>query len=122
MSYFSERELSCRHCGEYYFDAAFLIVINQIREDCGWPFYVSSGYRCPAHPKEKVKLSSGTHSQGLAIDVLCAGEQALQLIEVAKAHGVQRIGVHQKGTISTRFIHLDWGHEHHFPSPAIWSY
>lgn len=122
MSYFTRNELSCRHCGEYYFDSDFLIVINQIREEADWPFVVTSAYRCPGHPMEATKAATGTHVLGLAVDVLCHGEKALELIVLAQKYGVQRIGVNQKGKISNRFIHLDWGHKHNFPNPAIWSY
>jgi len=40
---------------------------------------------------------------------------------VAQKHGIERIGIKQKGR--TRFIHIDaCTQEDGFPTPAIWSY
>jgi len=119
MNYFSEQELSCQHCGAYKFDEEFLKVLNNIREECGFPFIVSSGYRCPEHPIEAAKDRAGSHTTGCAIDLSVRGKKALKVLEVAMKHGIKRIGVNQKG--KGRFIHLDMA-EDEFPSPAIWSY
>jgi hypothetical protein len=44
----------------------------------------------------------------------------MKLIDAARAKGFKRIGVAQKGSLSSRFIHLDdcAGKA----SPALWSY
>ena len=42
MSYFTKEELSCQHCGAYKFDEEFLKVLNNIREECGFAFVISS--------------------------------------------------------------------------------
>lgn len=118
MSYFSEKELSCKHCGGYVFDEDFLDTLNSIRTACGFPLPVSSGYRCIYHPIEAEKPEPGAHCTGKAVDILVSGEKALTLIEYALAHGIKRIGINQKG--NARFIHLDAADD--FPSPAIWSY
>ena len=53
--------------------------------------------------------------------MLANGENALEIIRVAQKHGIQRIGIQQKG--GGRFIHLDaCTDEDGFPNPAIWSY
>ena len=44
--YFTADELSCQHCGKEKFDKDFLKVLNALREDCNFPFPVTSGYRC----------------------------------------------------------------------------
>lgn len=120
MSYFTEEELACQHCGEKGFKDEHLPLLNAIREECGWPFVVSSGYRCPDHPIEKVKTSTGEHALGEAVDIRCHSEKAFQLMKVAIEHGVERIGVHQKGKYETRFIHL--GFSKRMPGPTPWSY
>ena len=120
--YFSEDELACQHCGEYHFDEGFLAKLDAIREECGFPFPVSSGFRCVEHPIEARKIEQGkprgAHTYGKAIDIAVTGERAIKLLEVAIRHGVKRIGVNQKG--SGRFIHLDGCDE--LPNPVIWSY
>lgn len=119
--YFSDKELACQHCGESNFDADFLKVLSAIRKECDFGFPISSGYRCPAHPIESRKTATGAHSTGKAVDIAVSGQKALEVIRVAQAHGIQRIGVQQSG--SGRFIHLDaCTEEDGFPTPAIWSY
>jgi uncharacterized protein YcbK (DUF882 family) len=119
MSYFTKEELSCQHCGAYKFDEEFLKVLNNIREECGFAFVISSGYRCVEHPIEASKSRVGTHTTGCAVDIAVSGDKALKVLEVAIKHGIKRIGVNQKG--KGRFIHLDIAEET-FTSPAIWSY
>jgi uncharacterized protein YcbK (DUF882 family) len=122
MSYFTRDELKCKHCGEYKFDDDFLNQLNVIREECGWPFHLTSAYRCPDHPIEARKDHAGAHTFGCAVDVRCHGEKALQLIRIAQDIGIKRIGINQNGPISGRFIHIDTANEYGLPSPSIWSY
>ena len=122
MSYFTDEELACQHCGKQGFRAEHLEKLNAIREACGFPFIVSSGYRCEDHPIEAQKVakggSVGEHSLGSAVDIACEGEKAVMLLYMAQVWGVKRIGVNQKG--SNRFIHLGFSDE--LPTPALWSY
>lgn len=120
MSYFSDAELSCSCCGKNEFDSEFLALLNQLREQCGFPFPVSSGYRCQFHPVEASKKQLGAHTTGKAVDILVYGDRAQKLLQAALNAGIQRIGISQKGDIKSRFIHLDVCHD--LPSPALWSY
>ena len=43
--YFKDSELACKHTGENGMDVAFMKVIEAIREECGFPFRVSSAYQ-----------------------------------------------------------------------------
>jgi len=117
-SYFTDAELSCSCCGAYNFAPEFLYILNVIREECGFPLPVTSGYRCPKHPVEARKRRSGAHSRGLAVDIGVRGERAHRLVEAALRQGVPRIGIQQKG--EGRFIHLDI--DSSMPNPTIWSY
>ena len=120
-NYFKPKELACRHTGDQGFDPDFLKTLNAIREECGFSFALSSAYRSPEHPIEARKEVKGAHTHGKAVDILASGENALEIIRVAQKHGIQRIGIQQKG--SGRFIHLDGcTEEDGFPCPAIWSY
>lgn len=116
--YFSEGELACKHCGEYFFDERFLALLNRIRHACGFPLVVTSGYRCSDHPAERNKARPGAHTRGLAVDLAVSYERAFTLVAVAIEHGVPRVGVSQKG--KNRFIHLDV--DVNLPHPRIWSY
>jgi len=130
MSYFSKEELACKHClklgksidKSYHFNEDFLEALNAIREECGFPLIVTSGYRCPNHPinvqKEAEGKPFGAHAYGLAVDLSVSHKRAHKLVQVALQHGVPRIGVQQKG--DGRFIHLDW--DMSLPHPTIWSY
>jgi len=119
VSYFSEDELRCKcGCGEYRFDDEALNQLNSIRRDFGRPITVTSGYRCGKHPIEAAKATGGAHTEGKAVDLAVDRADALKLLKIALRHGVERVGVNQKG--SNRFIHLDWSTD--LPSPTIWSY
>ncbi len=118
--YFKDSELACKHTGKNGMDVAFMKVIEDIREECGFPFFVSSAYRHPTHPVESVKSKPGAHASGKAIDILVSMEQAYKLIEVAYKHGIIRIGIAQKGPVGSRFIHLDMDESR--SRPRIWSY
>ena len=118
--YFKDSELACKHTGKNGMDVAFMKVIEDIREECGFPFRVSSAYRHPTHPIESDKSKPGAHASGKAIDILVSMEQAYKLVEVAYKHGIIRIGIAQKGPVGSRFIHLDMDESR--PRPRIWSY
>ena len=102
--YFKDSELACKHTGENGMDVAFMKVVEAIREECGFPFRVSSAYRHPTHPIEAGKQKPGAHASGKAIDILVSMEQAFILVEVALKHGIIGIGISQKGPIGTRFM------------------
>jgi len=131
-NYFPEHELKCKHTGIYKFDQKSLDLYNQMREEAGFPWPVSSGYRHPTHPIEVEKDSPGSHSVACAIDVLCYGERYTEILKLAIKYGIQRVGSHQRGPLGQRFIHLDTigmpGFEHlevepdRFPVPWGWTY
>ena len=118
--YFTEDELKCRHTGECKMDEDFMKVLDEIREECGFAFVITSGYRSPKHPIEAKKSRPGAHASGKAVDILVHMEQAYKVVEVALRFGIKRIGVSQKGDVGARFIHLDMDDTR--PSPRIWSY
>ncbi len=128
MKYFTREELACRHCLEEgrslddacQFSEEFAVLLDEIREQCGFALPVTSGYRCPNHPIEKSKESAGEHTTGFAVDIQVSYAKAFTLLQVAMRHGIHRIGVNQKGSPDSRFIHL--GMSPRFPSPAVWSY
>ena len=104
--------------------ADFVAKLDLLREACGFPLIVSSGYRSPAY---NAKVSStgraGPHTTGRAVDLKVKGLQAWQVIYHAQRLGFTGIGVKQHGGHGTRFIHLDdLPRTKSRPRPWIWSY
>lgn len=118
---FSAKEFACQHCGQGGVDERLLFVLQEIRQDAGFPFIITSGFRCNEHPIEKKKSSPGVHADGLAVDISCSGGQAHKLLKLILQRNVPGIGIQQKG--SGRFIHMDIAeNKESRPRPWIWSY
>jgi len=116
-NYFSAEELSCTHCGLEGFDDIALESYNTMRHESGFPWIVTSAYRCKDHPIEKKKDVLGAHVGGTAMDVYYdSDEKLLTILRIALNHGVTRIGIHD----DAKFIHMDFDDE--LPSPAYWQY
>lgn len=122
LRHFKISDFACRHCGENKIDYKLVEMIDELRERCGFPIVISSGYRCPDH---NVKVSStgrnGPHTTGRAADLSVSHQQALTVLRKALAMEFTGFGVNQKG--GGRFIHLDTlpaGPAQ--PRPHIWSY
>ena len=116
---FTPDELACKHCGALEMDADFLDEIQHLRNIFGAPMTITSGYRCPNHPAEINKKTSGAHPQGKAIDVAIQGPLAYRLIDHAFAMQFDGIGIAEREG-NARFVHLDKGTN--LPRPTIWSY
>ena len=91
----------------------FLLKLDALREYCGFPFVITSGYRSPSHPLEAKKDVPGTHAQGIAADIkMTNSAHRYTLIKGALAHGFTGIGV------AGDFIHVDT----RGTAPVIWTY
>src|SRR5688572_18275388 len=97
----------------------FVKKLDELRERCGFPLIVTSGYRSPEYNKS-VSTSGleGPHTTGMAVDLACNGGQAYVILKHAFDLGFTGIGVAQTG--SKRFIHLDILKTN--PRPNVWSY
>ena len=122
MKHFTLSEFDCHHCGRNHMDEQFLAELDELRHRCGFPFPITSGYRCPEHNNAVSTTGwDGPHTTGRAADVGVRGAQALTVVKVAIEMGFTGIGVQQKG--ATRFIHLDnLPNADRQPRPWIWSY
>lgn len=82
---------------------------------------ISSGYRCEEY---NTSIGGGpAHPAGVTADTLVYGWKALAVVICGYAVGFRGFGVHQKGIVSDRFIHLDiLPHSIKHPRPTIWSY
>lgn len=53
--YFSTEELKCQHCGADGMNEAFMVKVEALRWELGFPFVVTSAYRCKDHIIERKK-------------------------------------------------------------------
>jgi len=91
----------------------FLEKLDELRERCGFPFTITSGYRDPTHPLEAKKEKPGTHSQGIAADIRAvSGDERYIILENAFNMGFGGIGV------AKTFIHVDTRQS----LPVVWTY
>lgn len=99
-------------------------ILVTMREEAGFPFPISSGYRCPAYNQQVSDSGlNGPHTTGLAADILVNMKQALEVVRLGLKHGMTGYGISQKGDLSKRFIHVDClTKAMGFPRPAIFSY
>lgn len=122
---FTRAELQCKcGCGQMKIPADFLIKLQELRDLCGFPLPVNSGYRCPTHDKNVGGLGNGPHTIA-AVDLGVYGAQAVKVLEHALKLRFTGIGVSQKGSISSRFLHLDALPADALiqrPRPFIWTY
>ena len=97
---FKLEEFACKHCGENKIEHELIDKLQALRTDCGFPFKITSGYRCAEHPVEINKSKPGTHAVGLAADIGVRGKQALEIISKATNYGFT-------GMESTKKVVLD---------------
>ena len=119
---FSIEEFRCQHTGEDGMDLNFVAKVQRLRTMYGNSLTISSGYRSAEHPIEARKPNGpGAHESGKAADIAIYGADALELLTLALQSGLfTGIGVAQKGSLGSRFLHLDTlegGNR-----PTIWSY
>ena len=113
MRHFKLSEFDCTHTGENRMEPEFLEKLDNLRDYCGFPFVITSGYRSPSHPLEAAKEIPGTHAQGIAADIkMTNSAHRYSLIKAALDHGFTGIGI--AGT----FIHLDT----RGTAPVVWTY
>ena len=113
MKYFKIEEFNCQETGNNEMKPEFLEKIDKLREVCGFPFTITSGYRDPSHSIEARKKEPGTHTQGIAADIhITNGWDRYTLLSTAFNMGFTGIG------IAKTFIHVDIRDTH----PVVWTY
>jgi uncharacterized protein YcbK (DUF882 family) len=100
--YFSIEEFNCQQTGENEMVEEFIHRLDELREACGFPFKITSGYRSPSHSIEARKAKPGTHAQGIACDIaVSGGAQRHTIIKEAMRLGFTGVGV------AKTFVHVD---------------
>ena len=94
-------------------DSEFLERIDFLREECGFPFRISSGFRHETHPAERNKAEPGYHAKGQAADILVnSGFERMNVVHNALKMGFGGIGV------AKSFVHVDTRDS----TPVMWTY
>ena len=114
MKYFDISELDCKETGENNMSLVFLSKLDSLRERCGFPFVITSGYRSVKHSAEVNKPNGGgTHTKGIAADIAVSnGAQRMKVVKAALDMGFNGIGV------ANGFVHVDI----RLSTPVMWTY
>lgn len=78
-------------------------LLDNIREQCGFPVVINSGLRTPEENAKLTKaVSDSAHLTGCAVDIKCDDSvKRLKIVYIALLHGIRRVG------IDGNFVHLD---------------
>lgn len=113
MKYFKIEDFDCQETGENGMSFEFLDRLDILRERCGFPFIITSGFRSERHSIEAKKNKPGTHAQGIASDIrVNSGAQRYLIVKEAMEMGFTGIG------IADTFIHVD----DRLSPPVVWLY
>lgn len=111
--------------GKEQMNEAFIHKLDAIREEAGFPFIITSGYRTPAHNAKVGGVPNSSHVKGLAVDIAAVNIPGVtdareRIAKAAIRNGITRIGW------GNTFIHLDidpdktqnivWGYNNSYPS------
>ena len=96
-------------------DESFLFMLDALRERCGFPFTITSGYRSVNHTAERNKPAGkkGTQTRGIACDIAVSnGVERMKIVKEALDMGFGGIGV------AKSFVHVDM----RTTTPVMWTY
>ena len=113
FKYFTRDEFKCQYTGKNEIKDDLVHKLDELREACGFPLKINSGYRDKTHPIEAKKKQPGTHNKGIAADIAIRdGVQRKRIVEEALKLGFAGIGV------ANSFIHVDIRQD----TPVLWVY
>jgi len=113
FKYFKIEDFDCQETGENQMSEEFIHELDKLREACGFPFIITSGFRSEEHSIEARKDSPGMHTKGIAADIkVTGGAQRRLLVTKALEQGFGGVGVEK------RFIHVDTRDT----TPVLWCY
>lgn len=121
IRHFPREEFLCPCCGQEDMDPHFVRRMDAGREATGFPWVVTSGWRCERHNAEVGGHPNSYHVLGLAADVALSHFRASQFLNYVfrpdpgfEKRRFPGIGINQKG--KGRFVHIDDGPE------RVWTY
>jgi len=103
---FSRREFACHCCGEVRVDMRLVDALQKLRDACGVPIRVVSGYRCPKHNAEVGGAKNSYHMRGMAADIEVGDWDVYRMALLAEQIGEFRgggLGIYPE----QGFIHVD---------------
>lgn len=83
-------------------DTKLVDMLDELRDKCGFPFVITSGYRTPEENKKVGGVAGSSHTQRLAVDIACTdAKKRMSIVGNAWNMGFIGIGIHPI------FLHLD---------------
>ena len=130
---FSTEEMHCQcsyGCGQDEMQDEFMRMLQELREQAGFAFRISSGRRCQLHNSDisSLKMKAGIHTFGRAVDILTGHintSSVLNLVKLSQSIGFTGLGLNFRGSRKSRFLHVDNRDstmDSPFSQPAIWTY
>lgn len=115
MKYFTPGEFACFHCGDNITSQKLMDMADDAREIAGFPFIITSGYRCKVKNERVGGVKGSAHTKGLAFDIaIRSSSERYRAIEALMQVGFRRIGN------SSRFLHADIDEDK--PQNVMWGY
>ena len=109
----------CPHCGGISdMDETFMMKLQQLRDACGFPLPVNSGFRCAQKNLDVHGHEGSAHLTGEGADLRCDRDRARIVIQKAIEQGFS-VGIQQKG--ASRYVHVDTKIRRS-GKPNLWSY
>jgi uncharacterized protein YcbK (DUF882 family) len=113
FKYFKLSDFDCQETGENEMDLDFIMDLDELREACGFPFIITSGYRSNRHSLEAKKEKPGMHAYGIAADIQVRdGSERMLIVRKAIEMGFGGVGV------AKSFVHVDKRQS----TPVMWVY
>lgn len=101
--------------GEKGMNLEFVHKMDMLRAACGFPLFITSGYRTTAHNAKVGGVDSSAHTTGHAADIRAgASSTKFAIVDAALAIGFKRIGV------GATFVHVDDAPG--LPDRVLWTY
>jgi uncharacterized protein YcbK (DUF882 family) len=114
LRFFDESEFACQETGENNMDMDFLLKLDALRDKCGFPFRITSGYRSKEHSIEAKKARPGRHTEGIACDIAVSnGFERMNIV-----HEALKMGCFNGIGIAKSFVHVDTRPD----NPVMWVY
>lgn len=122
--HFTPAELADYETGELVIVPDFLDWLERVRVAYDKPMIINDATRSAERQIRNSGSPTGSHVDGMAVDVRVYGEHAERLERIAIEHGVMGRGVYQSAdrAIERRFLHLDrWTNAPVGLRPRLWS-
>ena len=122
--HFTREEMADDDTGQLVVVPAFMDWLEEVRTAFDRRMVLNDATRPPARQQRHSGRVTGSHVDGMAVDVRVHGEHAERLERIAIEKGVLGRGVYQNGRtpIEKRFLHLDlWTKAPPGLRPRLWS-